>query len=270
MSSIIICSLNDPAGTNIRERLIESDEFEETDEMYDGYPVYSKDQARIVCSHKDIVFVDDVESHFGYANYYYISRHRAESGQPSLTCHVTGNFGPNALGGNPGEICTYSPSRLKNYFLELNEMRDRIPEKYELTLEATHHGPTSLKSPMQFVELGSTPEQWVDVEAAEFVAEALFKSLEKQARYDKCAIGIGGTHYPEKFGKFILSEADVALGPIIPKYSLEYFSEKILAEMINKSTEQVRLALIDKKGLGQHKERVMNILKTSTLELVNV
>ena len=98
----------------------------------------------------------------------------------------------------------------------------------------------------------------------------LFKSLPNQARYQKCAIGIGGTHYPEKFGKFILSEADAAIGPIIPKYSLEYFSEKVLTEMVSKSTEQVRFALIDRKGLGRHKETVMNILKASSLELVFV
>ena len=65
MNSIIVCSLNDPAGTNIRERLIEAYDFKETEEVYDNYPVYSRDQATIVCSQRDIVFVEDVETTSG-------------------------------------------------------------------------------------------------------------------------------------------------------------------------------------------------------------
>jgi len=265
--SVVVCSLNDPAGTNIRERLIERYDFQETDEVFDGSPVYARDEFKIACSHKDIVFVEGLEEHFGSSNYYFISRHVAESGKPSLTCHITGNFGPNTFGGRPSEISTYSPSLLKNCFLELISLRDEIPEKYELTLEATHHGPTSMKSPLIFVELGSTTEQWADVDAAGFVAQALFKSLHAQRKFPNLAIGIGGTHYPEKFGKFILKESEFAIGPIIPKHALEYFNKRMLAEMVSKSTETISHVLIDKKGLGPHKEKVLSVLKVSSSSL---
>jgi len=144
-----------------------------------------------------------------------------------LTAHFTGNFGPAAFGGNPGEIARFSPSLLKNYMVSLAANRSRISQTFGITLEATHHGPTSLKSSVLFVELGSTESQWVDIEAAGIVSDSLMNALNCQTKYDKCAIGIGGTHYPQKLTNLIL-ESEFALGPIVPKYALEFFNHNVL------------------------------------------
>jgi len=267
MKPIIVCSLNDPAGTNIRERLIDSYGFAETGDLFDNYPTYENKDCMIACSHKDVIRIDDLEAHFGESKYCFVSRHWAESRIPSLTAHFTGNFGENEFGGNPSEISVYSPSMLKSYFVTLNSMRNRIPSKYQITLEATHHGPTSLRSPSLFVELGSTSEQWRDADAASRVAEALMKSLANPVKYEPCAIALGGTHYSEKFNRIEL-ETDIAFGPIVPKYSLDQFSSSMLSQMLLKSREKITLAAVDMKGLGKHKEKVMQILSGSPLEIL--
>lgn len=269
MRSVIVCSLKDPAGTNIRERLLENFPFSETSEFFDSSPVYSWSDKLLVSSHKEIIDVDDLDEKFDDARYIFLSRHWAESKIPSLTSHFVGNFGPEAFGGMPGEIGKYSPALLKNYILTLNSFREAIPSSYGITLEATHHGPTSLHSTVLFVELGSSEKEWEDMTAAAIVAKALVASLEKTTKYDRCAIGIGGTHYPERLNKIMLN-SDIALGPIVPKHSLEYLNKEMLEQIIMKSDQTVNMALVDYKGLGKSKQSVMNILKETDLEIVRV
>ena len=52
----------------------------------------------------------------------------------------------------------------KNDFIkEINNNRSSVLD-YEITIEATHHGPTSLKKPLLFIEIGSTEKQWADTQ----------------------------------------------------------------------------------------------------------
>jgi D-aminoacyl-tRNA deacylase len=221
-----------------------------------------------VSSNRDIVFIDNLDDHFGDCNYIFISRHRAESGIPSLTGHFPGNFGNASFGGSPREIAKYSPSLLKKYMIELYALREMFGRKYEITLEATHHGPTGLRSPVMFVELGSTSVEWSDVHASKLIAKALVDSLESPKEYHACAIGIGGTHYPEKLNRFEM-ESEIALGPIVPKYSLEFFDRPLLDQMISKSDQKITHAIVDRKGLGRFKENVTSVLRESKLETIN-
>ncbi|MDG6998686.1 MAG: D-tyrosyl-tRNA(Tyr) deacylase [Nitrososphaerota archaeon] len=269
MKNVIICSLNDPAGSNIRERLLENFPFTMLDDWFDGSPVYVLDDAFLVTSKKDIVFVDGLDQKFADCSYFFVSRHRAESGIPSLTAHFTGNFGPANFGGNPREIAMYSPAKLKNYMRELHSIRSTISDIYKITIEATHHGPTDLHSPVLFVELGSSEEQWVDIKVAERVAIALMASMKSDATYSKCALGVGGTHYPDKFNKYLL-ESEIALGPVVSKYALENLDEDLLNQILIKSDTKVEWAIVDRKGLGQHKERVLQLLKSNGLEIISV
>ena len=268
MKNVIVCSLNDPAGTNIRERLLERFPFEMQSDWFDDSPIYSLGNTLLASSRKDIVFVDGLDQKFGECNYIFISKHRAESGIPSLTSHFTGNFGSASFGGNPREIAKYSPTMLKKYMNELNSLRSSIPDSYKITIEATHHGPTDLRSPVLFVELGSSENEWVDVEAADRVATALNASLDSGAECKKCAIGVGGTHYPEKFNKYLF-ESSIGLGPVIPKYALEHLDESLLNQMLSKSDMKVDSVIIDRKGLGEHKERVTQLLNGSGLEIIS-
>jgi D-aminoacyl-tRNA deacylase len=254
MRTIIVCSLNDPAGTNIRERLIESYDFKETDDYFFGSPIYSLGQLTLVSSPKDIVFVDGLDENFHAAEgvrYVFISRHRAESGIPSLTAHFTGNFGDAAFGGRPSEIARFSPALLKNYMISLAQRRRLVEPTHNITLEATHHGPTSLKYSVVFVELGSTQSEWKDPALAKIIADSLMDAIASERKFKTCGVGIGGMHYPEKLNRIEIESNDIALGPIVPKYALEFFDSRILEQIVTKSEQKVELALIDQKGLGR-------------------
>jgi D-aminoacyl-tRNA deacylase len=269
MKTVIVCSLNDPAGKNIRDRLLESYPFKAVGEKFDSSDVYSWDDKIIVSSRKDIVFVDKLDETFGECRYVFLSRHRAESGIPSLTAHFTGNFGSAAFGGNPGQIAKYSPRMLKNYLIGLDSWKSEIPNSYNITLEATHHGPTALQSPLLFVELGTTEREWSDQRTAETIAKALIVSLESEKKYEKCAVGIGGTHYPEKLNKILL-QTEIAIGPIVPKHALEFFNKQMLDQMVSKSDQKVEFVIVDEKGLGKYKQDVLKVLDGSTLERIAV
>jgi D-aminoacyl-tRNA deacylase len=269
---LIVNSLHDPAGTNIVQAIIEKNSFKKTETTYDSLPVYFGGKVLLATTSKQIVEVGpELDEAFGSeeTQYVFVSKHRAESGVPSLTAHFTGNFGSNAFGGNPKEISRYSPSSLKRYMMALSSLRPEIPQKYSITLEATHHGPTSLKRPSMFVELGSTEKEWSDQLAASIVARALLNSLEDNEHFEKCAIALGGTHYPEKFNKMIL-ESEVALGIIVPKYSLESIDESMLSQILKKSEEKITLAIVDSKGLGQFKSRILRLLESQGLEILKV
>lgn len=269
---LIINSEKDSAGTNIFQRIVENYQFRKTEMSYDSIPVYSFENVLLASSRQEIINVrSELDDSFGSADlhYIFISKHRAESQIPSLTAHFTGNFRSSDFGGNPSEISKYSPSTLKHYLLALNSLRDEIPEQYNVTLEATHHGPTSLRRPSLFVELGSAPEQWEDQEAAFCVAKALMTSLKNNELYDRCAIALGGTHYPEKFKKLIL-DTDIALGAVVPKYALDSIDEQMLSQIIQKSEEKITMAVLDNKGLGKQKNRLLELLSTYGLEILKI
>jgi D-aminoacyl-tRNA deacylase len=271
LKTVIVCSVEDSAGTNIKERLLESYSFVESDLVFDGSPVYKiEPEIMLVTSRQFIIFVDNrLDETLHAERTVFISRHYAESGIPSLTAHFTGNFGKAEFGGNPGEISKFSPSLLKNYMLNLKANSQEIKSTYNITLEATHHGPTSLNSTALFVELGSTEAQWVDMHAASKISDALMSTLRNPKRFDKYAICIGGTHYPEKFNHFLF-DSEFALGPIVPKYALEFFSPDILSQILQKSDQPIKAVLIDRKGLGKFKDSVFKILDSSALEKIFV
>ncbi len=269
MKYVIVCSLCNIASANIRERLLDEFPFEESKEFFGPSPIYEWGNKVVVSSSKEIVRVTGLDEVFERVQYVFVSTHRAESGIPSLTAHFTGNFGNNSLGGNAHEIARYSPSLLKRYFIEINSLRSSIDAEYTITLEATHHGPTDLNSPVMFVEMGSSEKQWQDVKTASIISKALISSIESKKTFDKCAIAVGGTHYSDKFNKVEL-ETEFALGPIIPKYALDYLDGSILQQILSKSDQPIEYALLDWKGLGKNKAKVLKLLDQAGLEQVRL
>jgi D-aminoacyl-tRNA deacylase len=273
---VLVSSSLDAGGTNIRERLIENFGFEKTNREFDSLSIYSHKETYLVASKKEIVRVgSELDEAFGSseASYVFISKHRAESGIPSLTAHFTGNFNTNDFGGNAREISVHDPVLLKNYLTTLFKMRSEIPQKFQLTLEATHHGPTSLKRPVMFVELGSSEREWEDKESGFCVAKALMQCLGaisgEEEKTTKCAIGLGGTHYPEKMNKLVIQNG-VAPGIIVPKYALQYLNDEMLSQILLKSTRKIEIAALDMKGLGKEKSRVIELANSFGLEILKL
>ncbi|HEY3094624.1 MAG TPA: D-aminoacyl-tRNA deacylase, partial [Nitrososphaera sp.] len=185
---------------------------------------------------------------------------------PTFTCHCTGNFANNPYGGNPKEIAISHPSLQKAYLKAITAAKAKVSE-YEVIIEATHHGPTSLKKPVLFVELGSSEKQWGDRNAAGVICETLLGVLDHGIeRCKKVGIALGGTHYPRKFNKLLL-DSEFGLAAVASKHYLEAIDEQMLDQMIKKSVEKVTHIVVDNKGLGSQKDRIMKIADKTGLEI---
>lgn len=218
----------------------------------------------------------------GASAYIFLSKHRSDSGIPTLTCHCTGNFAGNPYGGNEREIAISYPSLQKEYLRAITaEAKARAPG-YDVVIEATHHGPTSLKKPVLFVELGSSEKQWGDRNAASAICDSLL-AVVGRGRYQqksaaaaesaksgrKVGVALGGTHYPAKFNRLLL-DSEFCLAAVASKHSLEAVDESMLAQMIAKSVEPVTHVILDAKGLGSHKDRITALAERTGLEILKV
>jgi D-aminoacyl-tRNA deacylase len=195
----------------------------------------------------------------------FLSKHRSDSEIPTLTCHCTGNFADAPFGGNQKEIAIASPGLQKAYLQAIT--RAAVPN-YDVIIEATHHGPTSLKKPVLFVELGSSEKQWADAVAAKAMCDALLASLDF-VPCKKVGVAIGGTHYPTKFNKLLL-DSEFGLAAVASKHALAAIDEDMLAQMLQKSTEKVTHIILDSKGLGSHKDRITKLAEKTGLEVLKV
>jgi D-aminoacyl-tRNA deacylase len=212
--------------------------------------------------------LDDLYPHAGV--FIFLSKHKSYSRIPTLTCHCTGNFAANnAYGGRPREIAISYPSLQKGYLKAVTAARQKVPQ-YDIIIEATHHGPTSLNKPLLFVELGSSEKQWADNNAAAVICDTLLEILHNGIDCcNKVGVALGGTHYPIKFNKLLL-ESKFGLAAVASKHSLDAIDEEILNQMVEKSVEKVTHVILDSKGLGSQRERIMKIAENSRLELYQV
>jgi D-aminoacyl-tRNA deacylase len=216
----------------------------------------------------DLLYQEDLDKVFPRAEaYVFLSKHKSDSKIPTLTCHCTGNFGSNPYGGNPRELAIAFPSLQKSYLKSLVR-RGSLLNGYDIAIEATHHGPTSLKKPVLFVELGSSEIQWADRKAAKVVCDSILDVTQNgPERSAKTGIGLGGTHYPSKFNHLLL-ESEFGLAAVASKHSLESVDRQMLQQMVSKSIEKVTTVVLDGKGLGSHKERIMRLAQDSGLEIL--
>ena len=201
----------------------------------------------------------------------FATKHRSEKGNPSLSLHAPGNWRGADFGGQPGKVCNTSAFILKYLFQQLNNIANQnkeIVDKYEITLECTHHGPL-IKIPCCFIELGSSEKQWQETEPAKVLAKTIL-SLQnykpEKIKDWKPAIGIGGPHYVPTFNKIQLN-SNYAVSHIIPSYVLP-LTNSMLSEAEQKTTEQIKTVLIDWKGCGKSEDRqnVINMIEQSGLK----
>lgn len=268
-ATVLVATSNELASRTLATALIDGQGFESTGVNLLGKPVYQKGSLLLFFYEGTIVEPPELDSYFNPQAYIFLSRHSAESGIASLTAHTVGNFREEArFGGRPRELGRVNPDLLKNYMVALGKRKARV-EGYQVSIEATHHGPTGLAKPVLFVEIGATEKNWGDSRAAGIVAESLMESLTERKVWGRVALGFGGTHYPEKFCN-LLTEGELALSFVVPRYALESVDEKMMGEMLAKTSAPVRYAALDWKGLGAHKERISSLAAQFGLEVVRV
>ena len=155
----------------------------------------------------------------------------------------------------------------KKYLQKLWNNRESFSD-FEITIEATHHGPTHLKKPSIFVEIGTTDLQWNDEKLCSSVAQLVLETLEKPSDSHPFAICFGGTHYSEKFTKELLF-GKYALGTVMPKHALEFLNPDLFEHIITQNNG-AEAALLDWKSLGKQKQTLIDLLSTSKLEVIKI
>lgn len=262
MPAIIYSSL-DPAGCNIAGHLRRLHGFRPACDPCGKTPIWESPEGILLAEiDTPTITSDHVDSLFRTDLIIFASRHRSESGKPTLTTHPCGNWNEKAeFGGKPRTLAPTSALALKAAMLELS--KGALPG-FEAVLECTHHGPL-LRTPFIFVEIGSTEKEWGIQEAGEVVAKACYAACRQQLPPQRIAIGIGGIHYPHEITKEVLCE-NIAVGHICPKYAMEWLDEGMMRQMVEKSGGKVELALIDWKSLkAPERERALSLLKAFNL-----
>jgi len=178
------------------------------------------------------------------------SPHKSESKKPTLCVHSPGNFNDAKLGGSEKMLSVAPALYIREAIIEFKKQQEQQQglSSYAITLEVTHHGPT-LNFPIVFVEVGSSEDQWNDLNACESAGKVIKKMCDIEINKEKnttIAIGIGGNHYASKFTKILFNE-DIAFGHIMPKYN---FNEEMIKEMVSKTIPKPEIALIDWNGLN--------------------
>jgi D-aminoacyl-tRNA deacylase len=194
------------------------------------------------------------------------SKHRSESGLPVLTAHAPGNFGDAAYGGKAGELGVAPALYLHEALSLLRREKNEKKLDYGVCLEASHHGPTSLGFPIMFIEVGSSEIQWNNLIACEAITNAIGELLAAEPTDVPAAIGFGGGHYCRKFSEV----EEYALGHICPKHSLDKVDASMIEQMIERTTPQPAAALVEKKGMGEEKQRILGLLEATNLEIVRI
>ena len=237
---LIIASKQDKAGINITTQL----------SQFGNFNFYLREQE--IISDENL----DYEKISQYDFIIFVSKHKSEKNEKTLSIHAPGNFRNAEYGGESGKVCKTSALFQKQLFENLKKkaQEHHLLEKYKVTLECTHHGPL-IDKPCIFIEIGSSDFEWSDRKAAFAVAKAIKQTIEtfQSNPYNEVAIGIGGPHYCPNFNK-IQFNSNIAISHIIPQYILPV-TEEMIKQAIDKTEEEVDFALIDWKGLGNSEQR---------------
>lgn len=198
--------------------------------------------------------------------YYVITyRHASKSGTPCLTVHASGNFGNILYGGRPRELQRVMARPMRSVFLMLQ--RDP-PEDYKICLEATHHSPTDFRTPMFFVEIGSTEEHWRDQRVARHLVKAILEGVISGEMISgekvPVAVGFGGGHYCPRFTEL---EKEIAFGHICAKYTLDLLDLELIRQMVERTVDGVELAVLDRRMKRRHRRWIEETLRGMDIDL---
>lgn len=232
---LVVCSRKDEASMNVMAHLFTFDSFEKR--VRGDFLFYIGDFFSIAEVEERLIYADFIDRKLSefleFEEIIFASRHSSKDRRKMLTAHVSGNPGKNEFGGKPRSLAKPAPITIKNYLLSLKKKISRVPE-FEITLEATHHGPSEIEKPSAFYEIGSTEQEWKDRNAGEVVAESIFEAIKSEKRDWKIAVGVGGTHYVPRQTEIIL-ETEFTFGHNFAKYTFAELDGEILMRAVELS-----------------------------------
>ncbi|HKW43316.1 MAG TPA: D-aminoacyl-tRNA deacylase [Thermoplasmata archaeon] len=179
----------------------------------------------------------------------YLSKHRSESARPSLTVHPIGNPTAAELGGQPRTLVPSAPRFMTAALRALKKAAANPP--YEVTFEATHHGPY-LTAPTFYIEQGSTEREWADLRASKAIAQVL---VALEPTDGPIAVGLGGGHYVPRHTDLALARR-IAFGHLLPAYALEKANIDIVDQAVER-TDGATLAYVHRKTIRKPDIRIL-------------
>ncbi len=256
---LLVAYQNDPAGYNMAKFI--------TQELQKDEDVYKGKYFDLAVIQSPTIFADWLEEKFDYDGYVFLSKHAAESGILALTCHNTGNFSDANFGGNRRQVSIPHPHLQKSYIQNLWNDQHKFPQ-FQITIEATHHGPTALGKPTMFIEIGTTEKEWNDVNLCNSVAQIIVNTMKKKQKSHPTAICFGGTHYSEKFTNELIHGA-YSIGTVVPKYAFEQIDEELFSHVIERNKDAT-VALLDWSGMGKNKQKILGMIEGTDLEAIKL
>ena len=256
---LLVAYRDDPAGHNMAKFILQ--------DMKNDGEIYRGKYFDLLIIPTPAISADWLEEKFSYDGFVFLSKHAAESGVLALTCHSTGNFSEAKFGGNNRQVAIPHPHLQKSYLQKLWQNRKDFSE-FQITIEATHHGPTDLNKPSIFIEIGTTEKQWNDSTLCNSIAKIVVEIMKSEQKSNPVAICFGGTHYPDKFTKELI-HGKFALGTVIPKHALDFLDEELFSHILDRNN-MAKTALLDWGGLGQNKQKVLDMLNNTNLEIIRL
>ena len=260
---LVVASKKDRAGINITTQLSQfrANPLIASAKKAPSFDFYLVDEEIIETKNIDINRINQ------YDFIIFASKHASEKGEKALTVHAPGNFREARFGGERGKVCRASAIFMKQIFEKLNKNAEKYHLRdYQITMEATHHGPL-IGKPCLFIEIGSTEIEFSDRRAGFVVAKTISDMINefKENPYNEVAVAIGGPHYCPNFNK-IQEKSNVAISHVIPSYSLP-ITEDVIKEAIEKTEEEVDFILLDWKGFkGEQRDELIKILEKNYLQ----
>jgi D-aminoacyl-tRNA deacylase len=261
----IVCSTQDRASQNIKNNLLNIREWKPV-KSSSNYPVFEFKDFRIVEIDEGLIYQDGLDKKLTGCGLctdllIFASKHRSKDGRAIFTVHSTGNVDEAKFGGRDKELATAAPQAVGSLLRSLKILAQN--EDYEVTLECTHHGPSELKLPSLFIEIGSGEAQWIDEVAGRIAANAILLIKNNEA---PVAVGFGGTHYAPRQNALIL-ETDVTFGHIFPNHALDKLDENLIKQAFMKSNAD--FAYFDRKSMkAKQRDALYAIIKKLGYEVL--
>ncbi len=270
---LIVASRIDQASLNIAKNIIREKSLVKQEATGPWETYQSKDiEARLAVIGKELIYAQPEDLPADPGPIIFVSKHRSNTDTPALTVHATGNLTSEALyGGRPEEVSMVESFRLQAALSTISREVKRRGLGIEVTMEATHHGPTSFPTPVCFVEVGSGPAQWGDPVLGEIVARAAIAATLSVQRGSPSAVGFGGTHYPARHTKLNI-EGEYHIGHVVSRHAFDrQVSDRVLRDTFKKTMGPCRTALVDWKGLkGEQRRSLLDKLPAWNVEAIRV
>ena len=100
------------------------------------------------------------------------------------------------------------------------------------------------------------------------IAQILVEVMKKNHKSYPTAICFGGTHYPEKFTSELI-HGKHALGTVIPKHALEHIDDSLFSHIIQRN-RGATVALLDWNGMGKNKQKILEMIEKTDLEVIKL